>query len=134
MVLTYNSQPAKEWNLKSNVAEADGDSLSYQDMMERNMLEEQRRHRERAIMDEGRALWQAKKREQLEVELKDQIEMREQAHLNLFGKPGHGAPTENIRKKKFTEYQLSEAEANADVMEGSMDDSVVPITRPTYRM
>ena len=59
--------------------------------------------------------------------------MREQAHLNLFGKPGHGAPTENIRKKRFTEYQLSEAE-NADMMEGSMDDSAVPMTRPTYRM
>jgi len=26
----------------------------------------------------------------------------------LFGRPGHGAPTDNIRKKKFTEYQLSE--------------------------
>ena len=24
----------------------------------------------------------------------------------MFGKPGHGAPTENIKKKKFTEYQL----------------------------
>ena len=28
------------------------------------------------------------------------------AHSNLFGKPGHGAPTNDIRKKKFTEYQL----------------------------
>ncbi len=28
------------------------------------------------------------------------------AHSNLFGKPGHGAPTKDIRKKKFTEYQL----------------------------
>ena len=60
--------------------------------------------------------------------------MREQAHLNLFGRPGHGAPTENIRKKRFTEYQLAEAETSADIVEGSMDDSAVPITRPTYRM
>ena len=32
--------------------------------------------------------------------------MRELSRTKLFGKPGHGAPTENIKKKKFTEYQL----------------------------
>ena len=28
------------------------------------------------------------------------------AQDTLFGKPGHGAPTNDIRKKKFTEYQF----------------------------
>ena len=32
--------------------------------------------------------------------------MRELSRNKLFGRPGHGAPTENIKKKKFTEYQL----------------------------
>ena len=33
-------------------------------------------------------------------------QLRELSRTKLFGKPGHGAPTENIKKKKFTEYQL----------------------------
>ena len=55
--------------------EVDGDSLSYQDMMERSMNEERRRQRERTIMEEGRAMWQQKKREQFELELKEQDEV-----------------------------------------------------------
>ena len=51
--------------------DADGDSLSYQDMMERKMLEEKQRQRERAIAEEGRALWQNKRREELEREIRD---------------------------------------------------------------
>lgn len=39
------------------------------------MLEERRRQRERAIMEEGKALWQAKKRDQLEVEIREQEEV-----------------------------------------------------------
>ena len=67
---------AAEWNLKPSGAEAiDGDSLSYMDMMERSMVEERRRQRERAIMEEGRALWQNKKREQLELEIREQEEV-----------------------------------------------------------
>ena len=34
------------------------------------------------------------------------MQLREMAQASLFGKPGHGAPTNDIRKKKFTEYQL----------------------------
>ena len=49
----------------------DGESLAYQDLMERSMLEEKRRQRERGIMEEGRALWQNKKREELEREIRD---------------------------------------------------------------
>ena len=36
------------------------------------------------------------------------LQIRDLSKLRLFGRPGHGAPTENIRKKKFTEYQLTE--------------------------
>ena len=128
--------------------EVDGDSLSYQDMMERSMNEERRRQRERCIMEEGRAMWQQKKREQFELELKEQDEVlfefspeeplkmksfligfqiRELAHVHLFGKPGHGAPTEDIRKKKFTEYQLSDG---TDGM--SKDDSAIPDYKPSF--
>ena len=59
-----------EWNLKPGV-DPDGDSLAYIDMMERSALEEKRRQREKAISEEGRALWQNKKREQLEQEIRE---------------------------------------------------------------
>ena len=41
-------------------------------MMERSVLEERRRERERNIMQEGKALWLQKKQDQLEVELREQ--------------------------------------------------------------
>lgn len=33
-------------------------------------------------------------------------QVREMAHGKMFGRPGNGAPTVDIRKKKFTEHQL----------------------------
>ena len=38
------------------------------------------------------------------------LQIRELSRLKLFGKPGHGAPTHDIRKKRFTEYQMAEIE------------------------
>ena len=38
------------------------------------------------------------------------MQIRDLSNLRLFGRPGHGAPTENIRKKKFTEYQLTDSD------------------------
>ena len=38
------------------------------------------------------------------------LQIRDLSNLRLFGRPGHGAPTENIRKKKFTEYQLTDSD------------------------
>ena len=70
LISQYFFFPIVEWNLKPT--ELDGDSLSYNDMMERSVLEERRRERERNIMQEGKALWLQKKQEQLEVELKEQ--------------------------------------------------------------
>lgn len=37
------------------------------------------------------------------------LQIRDLSNLRLFGRPGHGAPTENIRKQKFTEYQLTDS-------------------------
>jgi len=60
-----------DWVLKVESG-LDGDSLSYLDMMERHSAEERRRAREREIMEEGKALWMAKKNEELELEHRDQ--------------------------------------------------------------
>ena len=59
----------------------------------------------------------------------------------MFGKPGHGAPTEDIRKKRFTEYQLSDGtgrdEGAQNGVESSgmyhytMDDSCIPSSYET---
>ena len=35
------------------------------------------------------------------------LQIRDLARQRMFGKPGHGAPTQNVRKKIFTEYQLT---------------------------
>ena len=57
-------------------------------------------------MEEGLAMWKQKKKEVEEIKLKEQEEVREMANNKLFGRPGNGAPLEDVRKKKFTEYQL----------------------------
>ncbi len=67
---------ALDWVLRTD-APIDGDSLAYLDAMERNSAEEKRRHRERIMMEEGKALWKAKKSEDLELELKEQEEVSE---------------------------------------------------------
>ena len=66
-----------DWVLRTDNS-VDGDTcLSYLDMMERSSAEERRRQRERKMMEEGKALWKAKKNEELELELRDQEEVRE---------------------------------------------------------
>ena len=42
------------------------------------------------------------------------------AQASLFGKPGHGAPTNDIRKKKFTEYQFDQLAKQA--MDAALDE------------
>lgn len=108
MVLTYNydeERPGKDWVLKTDQG-LDGDSLSYLDMMERNNQEEQRRAREKQLMEEGKALWQQKKMEEQDLQSRDVEEIKDLSRNKMFGRPGHGAPTQDIRKKKFTEHQL----------------------------
>ena len=60
-----------DWVLRTD-ANLDGDSLSYMDMLERNSAEERRRERERAMMEEGKALWKIKMDEEKEIELRSQ--------------------------------------------------------------
>ena len=42
----------------------------------------------------------------MRVQLPLSLQIRNLSNQRLFGRPGHGAPTENVRKKKFTEHQL----------------------------
>ena len=80
-----------------------------------------------------RALWELKKQEERETLFRDTEELRELRRQKMFGRyinsskcvylkldkiplfifmicrPGHGAPTGDIRKKKFTEHQLGRA-------------------------
>ena len=46
------------------------------------------------------------------------------AQASIFGRPGHGAPTNDIRKKKFTEYQLDIA--SKPDFDGEKEDSYNP--------
>ena len=55
--------------------------LGYADIMERALTGQERRQRERILMDEGTTLWRAKKQEEYEQELRDQFEVK-LYHLN----------------------------------------------------
>ena len=52
------------------------------------------------------------------------MQLRDMAQASIFGRPGHGAPTNDIRKKKFTEYQLDIA--NKPDFDGEKEDSYNP--------
>jgi len=82
-------------------------SLSYIDMLERTESEERRRDREVQIMQEGKALWEKKKKEEEDLLFRDLEELKGLQKSKMFGRPGHGAPTQDIRKKKFTEHQMN---------------------------
>jgi hypothetical protein len=94
-----------DWVLKTEQS-LGGESLSYLDMMERNVQEDNRRARERQIMDEGQQMWQQKKQEETDLNQREMAEVRDMARAKMFGRPGNGAPTVDVRKKKFTEHQL----------------------------
>ena len=51
---------------------------------------------------------------QYEFRTEKALQIRDLSNLKLFGRPGHGAPTENIRKKKFTEHQLTDSSENCN--------------------
>ena len=53
------------------------------------------------------------------------LQIRDLSNLRLFGRPGHGAPTENIRKKKFTEYQLTDSDERRRVQQSAAAESAV---------
>ena len=52
------------------------------------------------------------------------LQIRDLSNLRLFGRPGHGAPTENIRKKKFTEYQLTDSDERRRVQQSATESAV----------
>ena len=54
-----------------------------------------------------RALWEKKKKEEETLLFRDLEELKELSRAKMFGRPGHGAPTQDIRKKKFTEHQMN---------------------------
>ena len=72
-----------DWVLRTD-ANLDGDSLSYMDMLERNSAEERRRERERAMMEEGKALWKIKMDEEKEIELRSQQQVGRSVKQNFF--------------------------------------------------
>ena len=49
--------------------------LELADIMERAQTGEEKRQRERMLMEEGTTLWRAKKQEEYEQELRDQYEV-----------------------------------------------------------
>ena len=51
------------------------------------------------------------------------LQIRDLSNLRLFGRPGHGAPTENIRKKKFTEYQLTDSDERIRMQKSAAAES-----------
>ena len=51
------------------------------------------------------------------------MQIRDLSNLRLFGRPGHGAPTENIRKKKFTEYQLTDSDEKRRMQQSAAAES-----------
>jgi len=124
MVLTYNlgeERPQKDWILKKEQSLA-GDSLFYLDKVERDNEEERRKEREMRVMQEGKALWERKRQDEEELQLRDVEETKEIVRQKIFGRPGHGAPTQDIRKKIFTEHQLDQGMRRAQSM-FSLDDS-----------
>ena len=75
--------PLSDWVLRTD-ANLDGDSLSYMDMLERNSAEERRRERERAMMEEGKALWKIKMDEEKEIELRSQQQVGRSVKQNFL--------------------------------------------------
>ena len=76
---------APDWILRTDYG-LDGDSLSYEDRMERREVEEGRRAKERQLMDEGRNLWRQKKAEEAEMLFRDIEDVKEFARQKMFGK------------------------------------------------
>ena len=57
------------------------------------------------------------------------MQIRDLSNLRLFGRPGHGAPTENIRKKKFTEYQLTDSDEKRRMQQSAVAESAAAYER-----
>ena len=61
--------------------------MGYADIIENALTGQERRNRERVLMEEGTTLWRAKKQEEYEQELRDQYEVSSYSflkHSNAF--------------------------------------------------
>ena len=62
----------------------------------------------------GRALHQQKKKDEEDIRYRETEEAREFSKMRMFGRPGHGAPTVDNRKKRFTEHQFDKLRHGPD--------------------
>ena len=58
--------------------------MGYADIIENALTGQERRNRERVLMEEGTTLWRAKKQEEYEQELRDQYEVSSFSFLKTF--------------------------------------------------
>ena len=58
--------------------------MGYADIIENALTGQERRNRERVLMEEGTTLWRAKKQEEYEQELRDQYEVSSYSFLKIF--------------------------------------------------
>lgn len=94
-----------------------------------------------------RSLWNLKKQEERDLLFRDVDELKQLQRLKMFGRwhddiaqcpqwhplcrPGHGAPTTDIRKKKFTEHQLGRSLRRSQSV-FSLEDKQEQFTRRPY--
>ena len=78
----------------------------------------------------SRELWQKKKQEEEELLFRDLEDLKELSRAKMFGRPGHGAPTRDIRKKKFTEHQMNSLTRSQSLFGlETMEPSTSPVSR-----
>ena len=58
--------------------------MGYADIIENALTGQERRNRERVLMEEGTTLWRAKKQEEYEQELRDQYEVSSYSFVKTF--------------------------------------------------
>ena len=57
----------------------------------------------------GRSLWQQKKKEDDDMSYREREEAKEFSKMRMFGRPGHGAPTIDNRKKRSAQHSAASA-------------------------
>ena len=64
---------------------------------------------------------------------RDLEELKELSRAKMFGRPGHGAPTTDIRKKKFTEHQINNLTRSHSLSFGLDSDNLAAPAQPVSR-
>ena len=76
--------------------------------------------------DCARALHQQKKKDEEDIRYRETEEAREFSKMRMFGRPGHGAPTVDNRKKRFTEHQFDKLRHGGQDQPGAATVSYEP--------